>query len=306
MWWSQQEDHAIRVNAMTRWNNYYVQGNLQMQKDFDFDGIYLDEIAYDRVTMLRTKAVLGDKGLIDHHCDIGAFCKSCAANYMELYPFIDSLWYGEGFNYDEATPDYWLAEISGLMLGLPAEMLRYPGMTPMHFRGLAHASTNRWQPRGYSLTFTPTKSCPVEYAVSPGCDPFDPRDIWALQSSFGIADSEMVGWWAELDEEESDGSLPVRSDVDAVKVTTYVRKGMSALIVLANFGSEPQSVHLAFNWTTLGLAASAVTLRAPMLRVPVQLAQDSLSTDDRVKVPALTHGAIDSREGVILLLEKKT
>ena len=92
LWWSQQEDHAIKVNAMTRWNNYYVQGNQQMQKDFDFDGIYLDEIAYDRVTMLRTKAVLGD-GLIDHHCNIGAFCSSCAANYMELYPFIDTLWY---------------------------------------------------------------------------------------------------------------------------------------------------------------------------------------------------------------------
>ena len=50
--------------------------------------------------MLRTKAVLGEKGLIDHRCDIGAFTTSCAANYMELYPFIDSLWYGEGFNYE--------------------------------------------------------------------------------------------------------------------------------------------------------------------------------------------------------------
>jgi hypothetical protein len=108
LWWSQQEDHAIMVNAMTRWNNYYVQGNLQMQKDFGFDGVYLDEIAFDRVTMLRTKAVLaGVDGSIDHHCHIGAFCTSCAANYMELYPFIDSLWYGEGFDYDDATPDYW-------------------------------------------------------------------------------------------------------------------------------------------------------------------------------------------------------
>ena len=34
-------------------------------------GVYLDEIAYDRVTIMRTKAVLGDTKLIDHHCDIG-------------------------------------------------------------------------------------------------------------------------------------------------------------------------------------------------------------------------------------------
>ena len=30
LWWSRQEDHAIMVKVMTRWNNYYVQGNLQM------------------------------------------------------------------------------------------------------------------------------------------------------------------------------------------------------------------------------------------------------------------------------------
>jgi len=302
MWWSQQEDHAVKVKALSRWNNYYVQGNLQMQKDFNFDGVYLDEIAYDRITMLRTKAVLGEKGLIDHHCDIGAFCTSCAANYMELYPFIDSLWYGEGFNYEEATPDYWLAEISGLMLGLPSEMLRYKGMTPMHFRGLAHASTNRWQHSYTSWAASP--DCPEEFAVSPSCDPFDPRDVWALQSAFGIVDSQMIGWWAEL-EEEAHSQLPAASNVEAVKVTTYVRKGKSALIVLANFGSQPTSVTLTFNWTLLGLDASTATLSVPKLRVPVQLGQNSISMFDPIKVPALTHGAIDSVEGVILLLEKK-
>jgi len=57
-----------------------------MQRDFNFDGIYLDEIAYDRVTIMRTKAVLGDTKLIDHHCDIGDMGgNSCAANYMEMY-----------------------------------------------------------------------------------------------------------------------------------------------------------------------------------------------------------------------------
>eukprot|EP01047_Picozoa_sp_COSAG01_P017856 COSAG01_NODE_955_length_12483_cov_19.703731_11_plen_57_part_00 len=43
---------------------------------------------------MRTKAVLGDSKLIDHHCDIGDMGgNSCAANYMEMYPFIDTLWY---------------------------------------------------------------------------------------------------------------------------------------------------------------------------------------------------------------------
>jgi hypothetical protein len=84
LWWGPQDDHAIQVKALSRWNNYYVQGNQQLQTDTNFDGIYLDEIAYDRVTMLRTKAVLGAERLIDHHCNSGAFCNSCAANYMEV------------------------------------------------------------------------------------------------------------------------------------------------------------------------------------------------------------------------------
>ena len=47
---------------------------------------------------MRTKSVLGDSKLIDHHCDIGDMGGNwCAANYMEMYPFIDTLWYGEGF-----------------------------------------------------------------------------------------------------------------------------------------------------------------------------------------------------------------
>ena len=50
------------------------------------------------MTIMRTKSVLGDSKLIDHHCDIGDMGgNSCAANYMEMYPFIDTLWYGEGF-----------------------------------------------------------------------------------------------------------------------------------------------------------------------------------------------------------------
>ena len=163
-------------------------------------------------------------GLIDHHCDIGDMGgNSCAANYMEMYPFIDTLWcaaaprrparswrppvlsslggrYGEGFNYDQASADYWLMEISGLALGLTSDMLRYPGMTPMHYRGLAHASTNRWQAISHSAGFC---------NVSTSCDPFDPRDVWALCESFGIAEATMVGWWRTL--EEPGEALPVRA-----------------------------------------------------------------------------------------------
>ena len=53
-----EQDAAIKVKALSRWNNYYVEGIRQMIDDFDYDGIYLDEIAYDRITIQRTKSVI--------------------------------------------------------------------------------------------------------------------------------------------------------------------------------------------------------------------------------------------------------
>ena len=122
-----------------------------------------------------------------------------------------------------------------------------------------------------------------------------------MQSSFGIAQSQMVGWWVEL--ERGAFALPVRSSDSVVKVTTYIRRGNASLIVLANFGHEPVYVKLRFNWTALGLDSVRTSLRVPELRVPVQPAQNSLPLGATIKVPAPTHGAIDSVEGVILLLE---
>jgi hypothetical protein len=46
---------------------------------------------------------------------------------MPLLTLADCAADGEGFNYDDASADYWLTEISGLALGLPSDMLRYAG-----------------------------------------------------------------------------------------------------------------------------------------------------------------------------------
>ena len=42
--------------------------------------------------MLRSRKMLGDTGVIDHHADCGFVSSSPAMNYMELYPFINRLW----------------------------------------------------------------------------------------------------------------------------------------------------------------------------------------------------------------------
>eukprot|EP01052_Picozoa_sp_SAG31_P020207 SAG31_NODE_1510_length_8062_cov_4.204194_1_plen_212_part_00 len=176
---------------------------------------------------------------------------------------------------DDASADYWLMEISGLAFGLPSDMLRYSGMTPMHVRGLAHGSSNRWQAISHNAGCTDN--------VSVTCDPFDPRDIWALQRKFGIGQARMVGWWEELEHPLGASSLPVRSSVATVKVTTYVRRGRAALIVLANFGNQSTTCALDIDWQMLGLTASSSTLRAPALRVPPQPALEVSLTSDQVE-----------------------
>ena len=43
---------------------------------------------------------------------------------MERLPFVTSLWFGEGYDYNR-SPDYWLVEISELPFGVSGEMLNY-------------------------------------------------------------------------------------------------------------------------------------------------------------------------------------
>ena len=102
------QDAAVRVRALSRWNNYYVEGIRQMARDVGSNGVYLDEIAYDRVTMMRVRSVLGDGGVIDHHANSnGDSGGSPSCNYMELFPFIDRLWYVESaVIYGESTTVY--------------------------------------------------------------------------------------------------------------------------------------------------------------------------------------------------------
>ena len=72
----------------------------------------LDGIGHDRVTMKRSRKVLDhapgrQRGLIDHHCGQSFWLRggqvSCALKHMEHFAYIDSLWFGESFNYQGYT-----------------------------------------------------------------------------------------------------------------------------------------------------------------------------------------------------------
>ena len=113
------------------------------------DGIYYDGIAFGAHTMRRIRRVMeqvkgAGNGLVDLHCGNNMLGDSYghvspALQFMHLMPYIDSLWFGEGFEYGSGGPAYWLVEASGIPFGLMSDMMG-GGHT---WKGLLHGMTHR-------------------------------------------------------------------------------------------------------------------------------------------------------------------
>ena len=79
---------------------------------------------------MRIKRVLkadGHPGIIDLHSanqynPRDGFNNS-ANLYMEHFPYLDRLWFGESFDYENSAPDFFLTEVSGIPFGLMGEIV---------------------------------------------------------------------------------------------------------------------------------------------------------------------------------------
>ena len=145
--------HAVSVNdasilnkGTSRWTNYYIEGINWLAKNNFIDGLYLDDIAFSRGTVKRIANVLSENRgsfVIDLHSanqfNIRDGFINSALLYMEHFPFVSRLWFGEYFEYDR-EPDYWMTEVSGIPFGLTGEMLEKGGR-PYH--GLIYGMTTR-------------------------------------------------------------------------------------------------------------------------------------------------------------------
>ncbi len=230
-------DAAVINAGQSRWHNYYIEGLDWLARNMGIDGLYLDDVAYDRTTMKRVRKVMQARRphpLIDLHSASQYNPRDGYINsallYMELFPYIDRLWFGEEFDYEKTSPSYWLTEISGIPYGLMGEMLQNDGNP---WRGMLFGMTNR-------------------LGWSPGSDP---RGLWKLWDEFGIEQAEMIGWWVH--------DTPVKTNRDDILVTSYVRKGNKALIALASWAPEKVAVKLTIDWKALGLSPRKVMLVAP-------------------------------------------
>lgn len=229
------KDAAIVNSGISRWHNYYLEGLDWLMKNVGIDGLYIDDLAFDRMTMKRIRKVMNRTNpgaMIDLHSANQYNPKDGFANsanlYLEHFPYLDRLWFGEYFNYD-FPPEFWLVEVSGIPYGLMGEMLEGGGNP---WRGMLYGMTGR-SPR------------------------VDNGPLWKLWDSFGMQNSEMIGYWVK--------DNPVKTGSEKTLATVYSHMGDKALISLATWEDTDAKVKLSFDWAKLGLDPSKVTLHAPAI-----------------------------------------
>lgn len=230
---------ASIVNAQgdSRWYNYYIEGLAWLVRNVDIDGLYLDDVTYDRRIVKRIRKVLDLEKpgcLLDLHSNTG-FSKGPANQYAEYFPYIDKLWFGESFRYDEMPPENWFVEVSGIPFGLMGDMLQGGG--------------NRWRGMVYGMT--------VRHPWVSETVKCDPRPVWEIWDKFGIETSVMKGYW--------DKDCPVRTGRDDIKATLYQKNGES-LISVASWAEDTAEFKLSFDWITLGIDGKKARLKAPYIR----------------------------------------
>jgi hypothetical protein len=221
-------DAAILNGGESRWYNYYVEGLAWLVKNMNIDGIYLDDVSYDRHILKRMRRVMDmikPGCLIDLHSNT-AFSLGPANQYMEFFPYIDQTWFGEGFNFDLMPADFWLTEVSGIPWGINNDLLLH--MAFKNRRGMLFGMSKRG--------FAP---------------------MWKLWDEFGIADSKMIGFWEK--------QPVVTTDQNNVYATAYVKEGKT-LVAIGSWVDKPVNVKLNIDWNRLGLKASDVTITAPEIK----------------------------------------
>ncbi|MGL4909500.1 MAG: glycoside hydrolase domain-containing protein [Bacteroidales bacterium] len=231
---NQDSDASLAMSAFSRFINYYLEGLKWMLVNYEIDGIYMDDVSFDRTVMQRMRKIIEKyrpSALIDLHSNT-TYSIGAANQYADFMPYIDRVWFGEHFKYETMPHDEWLVTFSGIPFGIMSEMLQGGGN---YFLGMLYGASNRYYEANFHKLPTP---------------------IWKLWLDFNIEDAKMIGYW--------DAKAAIQSDNDLVKATVYVHKGKT-LLVIGNFGDTEQMVNLKINYKQLGLSPKKVKAMLPVM-----------------------------------------
>lgn len=258
-------DAAIVNSGVSRWHNFYVEGLNWLVQNVGIDGLYIDDLAFDRTTMKRIRKVL-DAGCAAPRIDLHSANQfnakdgyiNSACLYMEHMPYLDRLWLGEYFDYN-AGPDYWLTEVSGIPYGMMGEMLQDCGNP---WRGMIYGMTSRLHWEGCEV---------AQY-------------LWKTWDEFGIKGSRMIGYWSSHN--------PVQTNRKDILTTCYIQKN-KIMIAIASWAEKDSSVSLEIDWEKLGLSPEKARLYAP----EIPLYQEANEFDPLQPIK------IEKGKGFLLILE---
>ncbi|MCE5345192.1 MAG: DUF6067 family protein [Bacteroidales bacterium] len=250
-------DLSVITTPDSRLNNFYVAGLDWMVRNIGIDGVYIDDSALDRYTIQRARKVIDryrPEGRMDlhswNHFNKWAGFANCLNMYMDLLPYFDLVWIGEGRDYNRA-PDHWLIEVSGIPFGLAGQMLP-DGENQIHpWRGMVYGITNRTGWTGNT-----------------------PSEIWKFWDEHKIADKIMTGYWED--------NCPVTCGNRAIKASIF--KGTDEVIIsVANWTDNDQDCSLVVNWKKLGIDPGKVDISIPEVK-DFQTGQNAVSLN-KISIP---------------------
>ena len=246
---NQMSDASLVLNGFSRWINYYLEGLRWMLENYEIDGLYMDDVSFDRRVMKRIRKIMNETrpgSLIDlHSCENYSF--GPANQYADFFPYLDRLWFGENFKYNEMRPDEWFVTFSGIPFGVMSETLQDGGNT---YLSMVYGAAGRHSTSHIS-----------------------PAPIWKLWSDFEIDESEMIGYW--------DDKCPVKTNHEDVKATLFVKPD-EILISIGNFYEDEKEVELIFDWEELNIDPNKAILEIPTI-IGYQM-QESRSINEKFAI----------------------
>lgn len=246
---NQMSDASLVLSGFSRWINYYLEGLRWMLENYQIDGLYMDDVSFDRRVMKRIRKIMNETrpgSLIDlHSCENYSF--GPANQYADFFPYLDRLWFGENFKYNEMTPDEWFVTFSGIPFGVMSEMLQDGGNT---YLGMLYGAAGRHSTSHIS-----------------------PAPIWKLWNDYKLEESEMIGYW--------DKNCPIKTNHENVKATLFV-KSNEIMISVGNFNNQEKEVQLTFDWKKLNIDPDKAVLEIPEIK-PYQT-QTIQSVNDKITI----------------------
>ncbi len=230
-------DLSVITTPDSRLNNFYISGLDWMVKNLSIDGVYIDDSALDRLTLMRARKVIDNtrpEGRIDlhswNHFNDWAGWTNCLNLYMDMLPYFDLVWIGEGRDYNRA-PDHWLVEVSGIPFGLPGQMLEGGGNP---WRGMVYGITNR---AGWVRN--------------------SPEHLWKFFDDYRLSEKELAGYW--------DSDCPVKCNNNSCKASLF-RGSDSSVIAVANWTDKNNQVTIDVDWNRLGINPEKVGIFMPAIK----------------------------------------